>query len=46
VGTNQDPQGIGEQQRRLEEAGVVLLPSNARAAYFAAQIATRGRRRE
>jgi FdrA protein len=37
VGTKQDPQRIEEQENRLKEAGVVLLPSNARAARLAAR---------
>ncbi len=41
-GTAKDPQGFAEQAARLEEAGVVLMPSNAQAARLTALIATRG----
>jgi succinyl-CoA synthetase alpha subunit len=34
-GTEDDPQNVWEQTRALEEAGVVVLPSNAQAALFA-----------
>lgn len=30
-GTENDPQGLEESQRRLEEAGVIVMPSNAQA---------------
>jgi FdrA protein len=36
VGTAQDPQGLASQIAALEAAGVVVLPSNAEAARFAA----------
>jgi len=36
VGTERDPQGMAGQIRRLEEAGVEVLPSNAEACRFAA----------
>ena len=39
VGTSGDPQGLASQMARLEESGVWLLPSNARAARAAACIA-------
>lgn len=42
IGTEDDPQNIGAQTRRLEDAGVVVFPSNAQAARFAALVATRG----
>jgi FdrA protein len=38
-GTSQDPQGLDGQVARLEEEGVVILPSSAQAARFAAQLA-------
>lgn len=38
VGTEGDPQGLDAQIRILEEAGVVILPSNAQAARFAAAL--------
>ena len=43
VGTEKDPQGIAEQARRLKDAGVVLMPSNAQASLLAALVATRGK---
>jgi FdrA protein len=42
IGTEEDPQNIGAQIRHLEDAGVIVFPSNAQAARFAALIATRG----
>ncbi len=41
-GTGKDPQNLQDQAARLEEAGVVLMPSNAQAARLAALIATSG----
>ena len=38
VGTDGDPQGLDAQRRRLEAAGVEILPSNAQAARFAALV--------
>ncbi|MEZ0239817.1 MAG: acyl-CoA synthetase FdrA [Chloroflexota bacterium] len=38
-GTEADPQGLSDQERRLAGAGVLLAPSNARAARLAAAIA-------
>ncbi len=38
VGTADDPQGLDEQVRILEDAGVAVLPSNAQAARFAAAV--------
>ncbi|MEO6208334.1 MAG: acyl-CoA synthetase FdrA [Candidatus Limnocylindrales bacterium] len=38
-GTDGDPQGLAAQERTLADAGVVLAPSNARAARIAASIA-------
>jgi succinyl-CoA synthetase alpha subunit len=38
-GTDADPQGLSDQERRLAAAGVLLAPSNARAARLAAEIA-------
>lgn len=42
-GTVGDPQGLGWQEEKLREAGVVLMPSNAQAARMAALIATRAK---
>jgi FdrA protein len=42
-GTPEDPQGLERQKRALEGAGVMILPSNAQAARFAALVATRGK---
>jgi FdrA protein len=42
VGTDLDHQGLHKQQKRLEDAGVIVMPSNAQAARLAALIATRG----
>jgi FdrA protein len=41
VGTDADPQPRRSQVARLAEAGVVVMPSNARAARLAARIAAR-----
>jgi len=43
VGTEEDPQSFSTQVRKLEDAGVVVMPSNAQAARMASLIATRGR---
>lgn len=40
-GTDADPQGLAAQERTLAAAGVILAPSNARAARIAAAIARR-----
>lgn len=37
-GTDRDPQGIADQQRRLEAYGVKIMPSNAKAALLAGLI--------
>ncbi|MCW4036580.1 MAG: acyl-CoA synthetase FdrA [Candidatus Bathyarchaeota archaeon] len=42
VGTELDPQNLAGQEEKLRGAGVVVLPSNARAAIVAGLIATRG----
>jgi len=42
VGTNLDHQDLRKQQKRLEDAGVIVMPSNAQAVRLAALIATRG----
>ena len=42
VGTREDPQDIQKQAKVLASAGVVLMPSNAQAARFAALVASRG----
>jgi len=42
IGTSEDPQDIHEQAKTLSSAGVVLMPSNAQAARFAALVASRG----
>lgn len=41
-GTAKDPQGYLKQRENLDDAGVILMPSNAQAARLAALIATRG----
>lgn len=41
-GTEGDPQRLSRQREKLEEAGVVVMPSNAQAVRMAALIATRG----
>lgn len=43
TGTAGDPQGLAAQRGRLEDAGVIVMPSNAQAARMAALIATRGK---
>jgi len=42
VGTPVDPQDLRKQKRKLKEAGVIVMPSNAQATRIAALIATRG----
>jgi succinyl-CoA synthetase alpha subunit len=42
-GTAHDPQGFEVQKKKLEDVGVVVMPSNAEAARIAALIATRGK---
>jgi len=42
IGTREDPQDIRKQTKELASAGVVLMPSNAQAARFAALVASRG----
>lgn len=39
TGTSGDPQGLERQVARLEEAGIIVMPSNAEAARFAALVA-------
>ena len=39
-GTDHDPQDIRAQTRALEEAGVLVLPSSAQAAYFSRELAS------
>lgn len=41
LGTDADPQGLESQRHRLEEAGCIIAPTNARAARAALAIATR-----
>jgi hypothetical protein len=41
-GTDLDPQPLKEQEEKLRNEGVVVLPTNALMAYVAALIATRG----
>lgn len=41
-GTEEDPQDLGAQRQRLEEAGVVILPSNVQAARFSALMTGEG----
>jgi FdrA protein len=38
-GTDQDPQGLARQEQTLREAGVTVMPSNARAVELASEIA-------
>ncbi len=45
-GTQDDPQDLKTQCGQLARAGVIVLPTNARAARLAAWIATRGKRGE
>ena len=40
LGTNEDPQNAAEQERKLREAGVIVLPTNALMALTAAMIVT------
>jgi hypothetical protein len=40
IGTDQDPQDLAAQKRKLEAAGVIVMPSNAQAARVAALIAS------
>lgn len=42
-GTPRDPQGLEAQRKKLDGAGVVVMPSNAQAARMAALVATKGR---
>ncbi|KAB3532091.1 acyl-CoA synthetase FdrA [Alkaliphilus serpentinus] len=37
-GTEKDPQNLREQEAKLKEAGVIILPSNAKAVAFSAEI--------
>jgi FdrA protein len=41
TGTNEDPQNYEKQKRALEQAGVLILPSNAQAARFSALLLKR-----
>jgi succinyl-CoA synthetase alpha subunit len=43
LGTSNDPQGLKGQVERLEQSGVVVMPSNAQAVRFAALVASRGK---
>ncbi len=43
IGTELDPQNLTEQEEKLKEAGVVVLPSNAQATRMAALIVTRAK---
>ena len=45
-GTEEDPQVYKEQKKSLEKMGVIIMPSNAEAARFAALVATRGKVRK
>jgi succinyl-CoA synthetase alpha subunit len=42
VGTSKDPQNLSLQREKLENAGVIIMPSNAQASRMAALIATTG----
>jgi len=44
TGTRRDPQDLEAQRKKLEEAGVVVMPSNAQAARMAALIARKGKK--
>jgi FdrA protein len=44
-GTTRDPQDFTSQIQKLEEAGAVVMPSNAQAARFAALISMRNSNR-
>ena len=46
VGTETDPQHLKEQEEKLKEAGVIVLPSNAQATRMAALIVTRSKLKE
>ena len=46
IGTELDPQNLGDQEEKLKEVGTVILPSNAQATRMAALIATRGKLEE
>jgi hypothetical protein len=46
IGTDLDPQNLDEQEKKLKEVGVIVLPSNAQATRMAALIVTRGKLRE
>ncbi|KXB01357.1 hypothetical protein AKJ44_02640 [candidate division MSBL1 archaeon SCGC-AAA261F17] len=41
-GTAQDPQDLSDQEEKLADVGVIVMPSNAQAARMAALIASRG----
>jgi len=41
LGTEGDPQGLGDQQRKMEQAGCLLAPTGARSALMAAAVASR-----
>ena len=43
VGTEADPQGLKEQEEKLKEAKVIVLPSNAQATQMAALIVARSK---
>jgi len=42
IGTSRDPQNLSVQCKKLEKAGIIVMPSNAQAARMAALIATHG----
>ncbi len=42
TGTDKDPQNRGIQKKILEDAGVIVMPTNAQAARFAALVVNRG----
>ncbi len=43
TGTDEDPQSLKEQEKKLADYGVVVMPSNAQAARMAALIVSRGK---
>ena len=46
IGTELDTQNLNEQEKKLKEVGVIVLPSNAQATRMAALIVTRGKLQE
>ncbi len=42
-GTDRDPQGREDQEKKLKDAGVIVMPSNAQAARMASLVVSRGK---